>query len=320
MSAESGTDLGTTMQTLYERFGTVPGIRIELYKELLAISVDNHSASATIYLQGAQLASFQPKGERDILWCSDRCDFRAGTPLRGGVPVCWPWFGQLDKNPATIRDQVNMDEAPAHGFVRAEPWQVEDIQSLDENTTRLTLSLSIDADDYEGWPYAARLTMQFDIGRQLAMTLGVENRSAETLNFSAALHSYFAISDIADIVIDGLDQLDYIDCLQDWALQQQQGSLTIDREIDRIYHGVNAAITLLDQPWQRALDIRSRGSSSCVIWNPWIEKAKRLSNFADDDYRSMVCIETTNADRDSISLAPSQQHFLTVQINSRSLN
>lgn len=314
-------NLGNTMQKLYERFGELPGIRIELYKELLAISIDNDSASATIFLQGAQLTHYQRHNEAAVIWCSETCDYQSGTPLRGGIPVCWPWFGQADKNPPQVRQQLPLAKAPAHGFVRNRLWQVEEIKQPHPHTTELTLSLDLSGQETDFWPFATKLNMHFIIGEQLNVSLSINNLSDHTVTFSGALHTYLAVNDISAVSINGLEGLGYIDCLRDWTPQQQQGPLRFDQETDRIYHGTGVSpITLVDNHGPRAIVLTCRGSNSAIVWNPWIEKARRLSNFPAEAYRKMLCIETANADRDIITLAPQKAHQLSLTISSQTLN
>lgn len=313
------TDTAATMQSLYRRFGEIPGIQIELHRSLLAVQVQNAAATATVFLQGAQLSHYRRHGEPPVIWCSPQCDYTEGTPLRGGIPICWPWFGALDRNPDPVREQL-AGTAGAHGLVRHRPWALIDVQPLDDRLTRLVLALHLAAGEEPAWPAATALTLTLDIGDTLCVSLNVDNRSDDTVCFSSALHSYFAVSRIDRVSVDGLHGLDYIDCLRDWSTRRQQGPLIVDAEVDRIYFGTEHPITLVDTGWQRVLSVESSGSDSAVIWNPWTEKSRRLSQFADDAYRDMLCIETANAATDFIRLPPSQQHELSVTVRCRPLS
>ena len=313
-------DLGATMQALYRQFGELPGVSIELHKELLAVRIDNAKASATVFLQGAQLSQFQRRGEPPLIWCSAQCDYRTGVPLRGGIPVCWPWFGVLDKNPPAVQKQIS-GEAAAHGFVRKREWSLADIQQPNPNQTQLIFTLTLQTGEEPQWPHATRLTLALTIGETLEVAFTVQNLSDQTVSFSSALHSYFAVGNIEQASLDGLQDLTYLDCLKEWTPRQQQGVLSIDQEVDRIYHGTaKQPIRLADSAWQRVIEVACSGSDSAVIWNPWIEKSRHLSHFADTAYRDMLCIETANADNNFVQLQPSQQHQMTVSISSRPLN
>ena len=315
------TPIARQMQQLYERFGKLPGINIELHKNLLAVKVENRHSSATVFLQGAQISHFKRHGYHPILWCSPLCDYSQGLSLRGGIPVCWPWFGDLSRNPQCIKQHIRQTQAiPAHGFARTLQWQLSDIDILSDDITRLRLNLSLRDNDNEYWPFACRLQLQASIGKELNVQLQIDNDSTETITFSDALHSYFAISDIDQIAINGLQQLRYIDCMDQWREHTQHGALTIDREVDRIYHGTVNDITIIDQAWNRAININSKGSNSAVIWNPWIEKSKRLSQFDHQAYKEMLCIETANADKDHVRLGPGARHQLDVCISEHLLS
>ena len=311
-------DLSTAerMQALYSQFGELPGVTIELYKELIAVTVSNDEATATLFLQGAQLSHYQRHGEEPVIWCSPLCDYASGSPLRGGIPVCWPWFGDAGKNPDAVKRQLQSENLPAHGFVRNLEWEINSIEQPNTGETKLLFVLQLKGDEDPSWPHATELRMQFHIGAQLTVTFSVCNQSTETIAFSSALHSYFALSEINNVHIDGLSGLEYTDCLQDWTSHQQQGQLFIREEVDRIYHGTKQPISIVDQPWQRTIEITSEGSQSAVIWNPWINKSRRLSQFDANAFKSMLCIETANADRDHVELGPSGEHHLTVKIKS----
>ena len=321
-------DLGQEMQQLYQQFGELPGVSIELHRELLAVSVENTQASATIFLQGAQLSHYQKRGEPETIWCSPDGDYSSATPLRGGIPVCWPWFSNLANNPERLKNAIiplgHKGEFPAHGFVRNRHWQLKAVDNINEGLTRVQLHLSLAKDEEPFWPWATELDLVILIGDTLQLTLEVHNCSNQTVLFSGALHSYFAVSEIENISVDGLDGLGYIDCMDNWQQHKQQGPLVIDTEVDRIYSGQGSrqsgmVISLDDQQWQRKITITSEGSNSAVLWNPWTEKSRRLPHFADDAYQTMLCIETANADKDAVELPAGEIHQLTLTIDSKNL-
>ena len=302
----------------YREFNALPGIHIAFHGELLAVDIDNQSASARVFLQGAQVSHYRRHGEPPVLWCSDQCDYREGTPLRGGIPLCWPWFGVLDKNPAAISRQVVGGDRPAHGLVRNRVWHLAGIEQPSPALTRLILTLSVTPEN--GWNAPASLTLVVEIGDRLGLDLYVTNDGPEAFYFSAALHSYYAVSAIDRVRVQGLERLNYIDCVDGWTTRRQRGDLAIAAETDRIYHGTWQPLTLVDRGWRRALVISSEGSDSAVIWNPWIDKSRRLPQFADAAYKDMLCIETANAGDDCVVLEPGQQHRLGFSVRSRPLS
>ena len=307
-------NIAEQMQQLYSRYGELPGVHIELHKELLAIRIENQAAVATLFLQGAQLANYTPKDQEELIWCSESSDYRNGQSLRGGIPICWPWFGDLERNPPAIQKMVSTDNPPPHGFARVLPWQLSDIQLVDAQRTDVTFSLK--TSDSEGYTAAfdCNLEVVISIGVTLAVKLTVENLSSETVNFATALHSYFSVGDVEHVTINGFEDLEYIDCVNDWSKERQHGAVTIDKETDRIYQGSNKEINIVDQDRKRVIRITSDGSNSTVLWNPWIEKSKRLSHFDDEDYRNMLCIETANIGDDSIQLKPGASHSLSLNV------
>lgn len=308
------------INALYQQFGQLPGITIEIHRQLIAIGISNRAATATVFLQGAQLSHYQPQGQQPVIWCSPLCDYQQGKSLRGGIPVCWPWFGDLQKNPAAITSQYErLERAPAHGIVREREWGLDSITIVNPSETVLSLSLNLDADSDPFWPFASQLQMELSVGAALNCRLTITNGDHRPFYFSAALHSYLGISDCEQAMVEGLEDCRYIETLNDWSEQRQSGPVLIDRELDRIYGPVPNTIRLKDQTWQRELTLASTGSNSAVVWNPWRDKAKRLSCFADTAYREMLCIETANALDDCVMLKPGLSHCLGVKISHTSL-
>ncbi|MDC3332803.1 D-hexose-6-phosphate mutarotase [bacterium] len=298
--------IGDQMQELYQKFGHIKGITIELQGELIAIGITNEQAQATIFLQGAQLLHFQPHSSKHpIIWHSDACHYKSGHAIRGGIPICWPWFGDLAKNPEPIQSQfIQEDATPAHGHARTSQWNLSSIED-NKDGTQVTLTLTL-----KNW----ELSTIIAVGHSLTETLSVTNISNTTQHYSSALHSYFAISHVDQCYVNGLEHTDYIDCLDNWNTKQSDTAININQEIDRIYLDKTSSISIVDPGWQRQLHIHSKGSKSAVVWNPWTEKSQQLSQFNANDYQSMLCIETANANTDSITLAPNQSHQLCVTI------
>ncbi|TGD76048.1 D-hexose-6-phosphate mutarotase [Mangrovimicrobium sediminis] len=305
--------------TLYQRFEKLPGVRLEQHGQLLALRVENQAASALVFLQGAQLAHYQRQGEHPAIWLSPQCTYQRGKPLRGGVPVCWPWFGDLERNPAAIRRQWRAADAPAHGFARNRDWRLDDVSCPDPERTLIDLSLTVAATDDAAWPLGALLQLHIEVSARLRIELRVSNQAATAFYYSGALHSYYAVSAIDTVRVDGLQRLNYIDCARDWDHGRQHGELAIDGETDRIYHGAWGPIRVIDHGWRRVLHLSSEGSDSAVVWNPWVEKSQRLSDFADDAYRGMLCVETANAGEDFAIVEPGETRRLGFTLRCRPL-
>lgn len=313
------TDLASQIQQLYSQFGELEGITIELHKELIAIVIHNNQARAQFFLQGAQITHFQPHKKPEYLWLSPDCSFQAKKAVRGGIPICWPWFGNLANNPEAITKQFpQLDQASqsAHGFVRTREWTLESIEQPSADLTIATMSLLLDGND-SSWSYKTKLSMVISISNTLSIRLIVDNLSSETVHFSTALHSYFSASSIEDITIRGLEGVSYYDALDNWQASTEQQAIRIDGEVDRVYINTPSTINLEDIGFMRCLQLTSKSSSSAIIWNPWIDKAQRLTEFPDDGYESMVCIETANAMDDIKQLAPGDSYSLDLTISDR---
>jgi glucose-6-phosphate 1-epimerase len=315
-----------TIQHLYKDYGQLKGVTIECQKELVAIGIKNQAATAEVFLQGAQITRYQRVNESPTLFLSKACDYKQGSALRGGIPICWPWFGNIEKNPNAIKQQLLGDtqaavtgsaikELPAHGFVREREWTVESIRTPADDLTIVELSYHVT--DEPLWPFDTLLTCRIAIGATLSVSLHVTNNSPKAFVFSAALHSYFAVSHIDKISISGLDQAEYYDALDvndnnEWQVKTQQGDITFTEEVDRVYQSFNASVTIKDK--NRTTSVTSSGSNRVVVWNPWMDKAQTLSQFKGDDYQRMVCVETANAVDDVIRLEAGEAHKLEVII------
>lgn len=264
------------------------------------LTLSTAAAEVDVFLQGAQLTRYRPTGEPDLLWVSSAEDFQPGKPIRGGIPICWPWFG-AHPDDAT---------APAHGLVRSEPWQWQEVTDNPERC-EITLSKQISG-AHPAFPHKATVQLTIGLGSDLSLALTTINQSDSAFVLSQALHSYFAVNDIQKVQLTGLGQCPYYDKVTgERALWPEQ--FAFDREIDRIVQDSGQVIEL-HQPGSTGVVIERSGSESVVIWNPWVEKSKRLSNFNDDDYRHMLCIESANADQDTRLIAPGDAHTLSTTL------
>ncbi|MEK7946532.1 D-hexose-6-phosphate mutarotase [Pigmentiphaga sp. YJ18] len=272
-------------------------------KELPCWRLISRHGEALVARQGAQVLYYAPNGQPPVVWLSDQAEFRKGSSLRGGIPVCWPWFGQFDRNPEAVRAMLAAGaDAPAHGFARALDWQ-EGGARVDGDAACLRLQLDLPA-GHGGWSHAAAVTLDIRLDDALTLTLSTRNAGTDTLVLSQALHTYFAVSDARDVTIEGLDGAAYVDTLRDWTSQVQDGPLSIQGETDRIYTGLSAPVQIRDPGWRRTIAIEATGSRSAVVWNPWVDKSLRLSQFRPDAWRDMLCIETARVWDDVLELAP----------------
>lgn len=289
-------------------------VTLELRDELPVLRISNRHADAAIALQGAQILEYTPRGERPVIWLSDRVEYKRGQGQRGGIPICWPWFGALERNPATVRALAHDENLPAHGFVRTRDWSLHSIDESDEHT-QIKLNFLTDALSQIHWSANAELQLTITIGDTLRLELTTRNLGTQPLAATQALHTYFAISAIDKIHLTGFDNTHYIDTLDDWYDHNQDGAIHFAAETDRIYLDVPPSVQLHDSGWNRTIELRTINSASAVVWNPWIEKSKRLTQFAPDAFREMVCIETANVLDDMIELELQATHTLTLEIS-----
>ena len=287
-----------TVQSLCEQF-KVPGLHFEagqggLTKAVVATPV----ASGEVYLQGAHVTSWQPAGHELVLWMSGASLFQPGKPIRGGVPICFPWFGPHASDPS----------APAHGFARTALWEVTEARTTAEGGVSLSLQTRIDS-------FSVRFTAEF--GSVLQMTLTTEPGPGISIDqrFENALHTYLSVSDVRNVSITGLEQVRYIDKV-DGALEKPATGAAIEftGETDRVYLKTDSECQLHDPGRNRTIAISKSGSQSTVVWNPWIAKSARMPDFGDHEWPEMVCIETANVGSDAIELAANSSHSTTVVI------
>ncbi|WXL25689.1 D-hexose-6-phosphate mutarotase [Ectopseudomonas mendocina] len=286
--------------------------RIQL-DELTCWQIRHADKELLISQQGAQILSYKENG-RPLVWLSDQAAFKQGQPVRGGVPICWPWFANLEHNPEPVQTMHNQpSSATAHGFVRSLGWQLQGIET-EGNGVRLDFVFDTRLHPQPDWPYAAQLHFQVRLDDRLHMALTTCNLSDTTLRYSQALHSYFAVSDIRQVKIEGLQGHSYLDCLDGWSRKHQTDEPVFSAETDRVYLDTPAAIAIIDDPWGRKINLLSSGSRSAVVWNPWTEKSLRLTQFAHNAWQGMLCIEHANAAEDFQALESGEQHTLSVSI------
>lgn len=288
-------------------------IILEQRDQLPCLRIQHPQATALIALQGAQLLEYTPAGQQPVIWLSETASFKTGKSVRGGIPVCWPWFGDLRKNPVAVQQTIDQDQAPAHGWVRNLAWVVESVQE-DDAAAEITLRYPMPASIPAAWAPDLELLLTIRVGQTLQLRLRCTHHGQQTLNFSQALHTYFAVSHIDQVEIRDLEQVTYIDTLKDWQECQAPTPLRVDQEVDRIYLDTPTTIRFHDAGWQRTVWLRCGNSRSAVVWNPWIDKAQRLSDFADDAYQRMLCIETARVMQDCVTLAPGQTDQLELTI------
>jgi glucose-6-phosphate 1-epimerase len=264
---------------------------------LAKVAIATRDTKGEIYLHGAHVTSWQPRGAEEMLFVSSESRWEDGRAIRGGVPICFPWFA----------DKADTPSAPAHGFVRTTAWQLESIVRAGDEVTVSMFTESNDATK-RWWPADFHLALRAAFGAELKLELVVRNNGGSSLRFEEALHAYFRVGQIEKARLHGLDTFHYLDKTDSNRQKIQQGPIVIVSETDRVYLNTKCAIELEDHCLRRRLAVSKENSFTTVVWNPWIEKAKALSDFGDDEWMQMVCIETSNVADFAVALAPGQQH------------
>ena len=286
------------------RWGRVPGVRFEQrYGGTVAV-LEAAGGTAVVAIQGAQVLSWKPAGHSDVLWLSPVAKLGTGKAVRGGIPVCWPWFGPHPTDATK----------PAHGVVRAATWRVIG-SAASAGRARLVLAFDTSSVETSLWPLRAVAEIEITVAECLTVALTTENKSAADIALTQALHTYLAVSDVGEVLVAGLDGRPYIDQLDVNARPVQGGSLAIDREIDRIYQDSPDEIVVTDRGVNREIRVAKSGSLSTVVWNPWIEKAARLGDMGENGHRRMLCVETANAGANVMTLAPRARHRLVTELS-----
>ena len=267
------------------------------------IEIQNKHASALISQQGAHLLSWIPQGEEEVIWLSEQARFEVGRSIRGGVPICWPWFGAHHANPAY----------PAHGFARTGCWEIIATEALDDGSSSISFTLKPKRETEQMWPQDTTVQFTIIVGEKLRMELTSCNQGQHSIIISQALHTYFNVGDIEQVLLHGLNETDYLDKLDSFKRKQQHGSLTINQEVDRIYLNTSSVCVIEDKALNREISITKGGSRSTVVWNPWQETANKMGDLGELGYSRMLCVESSNAADDVVSIAAGEKHQLWVE-------
>ncbi|MBQ2281853.1 MAG: D-hexose-6-phosphate mutarotase [Kiritimatiellae bacterium] len=277
---------------------------------LPVVLVENDAATLEVYLHGAHITSYIPKATgKDLLWMSKDAIFERDKPIRGGIPICWPWFGQPNtkENPG-----ANIQ----HGFARAADWSLKEVNHIDANTTAVTLALYSTAETKKLYPYCFVAELEIIVGPTLKLNLITHNTGSAPMRITQAMHTYFAIGDIAQTEVVGFDGVDYIDTVPG-APQincTQSGNIAFNCEVDRIYENFSGTAVIEDKANSRKIIVKKSNSNTSVVWNPWIKKAASMADYNNDGYLTMVCVETCNITTDAQFVAPGESWTLSTEL------
>lgn len=295
--------------TSYQEKFTVEGIKFKHRDQVELIEIDNPFAKATITTLGGSVLSFMPKGQKDLLWVSDTAVYDGSKPIRGGVPVCWPWFGAA-KQPGL----------PAHGFVRSMVWDVEKAVHMDTGVTRVLLACESNEATLAQWPHAFSLKLCIEIGETLTLNLISANLSEEKVDITEALHTYFAVANPVGMQIKGLEGSTHLDKLvSDAQAEIQKEIVVLNPPKDSVYLNQTGTVAIIDADNNRQIVIEKRNSQSSVVWNPGPEIVKGFADIDDQAWLEFACVESGNVLDDFITLPSKAEHMLSVQYSVKPL-
>ncbi len=283
-------------QELNHRFGLSPQLSFRAHESGLVVGdIDSTLCSGRFFLHGAHVASFRPKSQsQDLIFMSANSSYEAGKAIRGGVPICFPWFGPHPTD----------SSAPAHGLVRTLAWDIISTQ-LDGDVVVARLGCELDG---------LRLVYEMRFGSDLKLLFTVENTSVGSISCELALHTYFDLQDATTAEVYGLEQVGFFDKVTSSHQPPSGQPIRFDRETDSVYIGETSELRIEDPARGRAIVLRPENSKSTVVWNPWIAKSQKMADFGDDEYRRMCCVETARVGANQLELDAGAEETVAVTI------
>ena len=290
---------------LDRRFG-IPGLAnvSEGNGGLPRVQITSAFGSGEMYLHGAQVMSWKPAGHAELLFMSTKSRWQEGQAIRGGIPICFPWF----------RAKGNDHQAPAHGFVRTKTWQIE---SIVQNEGRVSVSMFTESDEQtrRWWPAVFRLVHRVTFGSELCLELVCVNTGTTPLRFEEALHTYNRVADVAQVRLHGLDVVRFLDNTDANREKTQIGDVAVASQTDSAYVQTANAVDLLDPKLCRRIRLTKDNSLTTVVWNPWREGAAGLRDLGDGEWKEFLCVEASNILDSSVNLDPGQEHKMTAVLS-----
>jgi len=274
--------------------------------ELPMLELTADQSSAEVYLHGAHITAFAKKGEPPLLFLSQCSRFEKQHPIRGGIPIVFPWFG--------VREGM-----PAHGFARIEEWELHEVSTLPEGGVTLRLGLPDNPMRATLPPFMANYVVT--ITDRLSLEVIITNASADQpFAFEICLHTYLAVADISDVTVVGLEGAEYLDAVDNMTRHRDTApQLRVCDEMDRLYYNTEARVDVIDPGFGRRIRVEKAGAASTVIWNPWVQKAQLMPDFGTEEYRSMICVESGNVGPNRLVLPPGKTSVMRVTLSTHPL-
>lgn len=291
-----------TISALNQQFGIKDHLDFfEGTGSLPCVKINNEYATCILFLYGAHVLSFIPAGQPDLLWMSDTSAFELGKAIRGGIPLCFPWFGP----------HASDSNKPQHGFARLSEWEVKSTQQLQNGSTELVLTLNENEETLLLWPFLFEAELRVVVGSAFVISLQIKNTGDKTFTYTDAMHTYFNISDLANLQIAGLAGTSWYNGFASETTVQQEEILSITTEENRRYINHETDCVITDAGYQRNIIVSKTGSKVTVVWNPYKETAKSIGDMPDDGYNTFICVEAANAYTDAVVLEPGQMHTIS---------
>jgi len=279
---------------------------IDGQNELPMLEISTAWSTAESYLHGAHVTQFKKKDETPLLFLSQCSRFTEGKPIRGGIPVIFPWFGPREG-------------LAQHGFARVKSWDLKEFAPAPDGSVSVRFRLPDCPEAAAFPPFTADYIVTVNQALTLELVITNQSKDAE-FTFENCLHSYFDVADITAISINGLKGVNYLDKVASFLEKTETSdALRIASEVDRTYQNTTGTVEICDPRLGRKIIIEKQGSASTVVWNPWIAKSRQMSDFGDEEYERMVCVESGNVSSNSISLPPGGSSTLTVKLSSETM-
>ena len=268
------------------------------------IEIKNEQAEATISVYAGQVLSFKPVGQQeDVMFLSGKAYHQSGKAMKGGSPICWPWFGPDPEDKGRS----------SHGFVRNRMWQMRDVVSTQDGATKVTLGL-VDTEETRAiWDYSFDLAIAITVGTALTIDLLTKNTGSEAFEITQALHTYFQVGNIDRVLVLGLENKEYLDKVDGGKQKTQSGKITFTGECDRIYLDVPQQLRVEDPSLKRQIMVTATNSKTAIVWNPWADISANMADLDDADYQNFVCVETANAANEVITVAAGEQYQMSAR-------
>lgn len=292
-----------SIESFNKKYGIEKKIWFSEIGEITVVNIKTSHCEASIAMQGAQLINWTPVGQKPVIWLSQDARLVNGKSIRGGIPVCWPWFGAHD----------SQTHFPAHGYARTVQWELFEVNENEKGTVELGFKLVPNQSVAGMWPFSCPLELRIRLDSFLEVTLITQNNDSQPVKISEALHTYFAVGDIRKTRVSGLDGCFYLDKVKEFARFQQAGDILFTSETDRVYLDTENTCVIHDEAWQRKIHIEKQGSQSTVVWNPWQNKSNAMGDMGAEGYLSMLCVESANAATNVVVIEPGTEHRLMVR-------